>query len=208
MIFPDAFGSFVCSVSNNLSYPTLFCSWESPQPAFKLQATIVQAVRATSAAPTFFRGVNIVGQAGLSHSFIDGGIRANNPVKYVLDEARILSPASEIDYVLSLGTGALSAMRIGADFMFKGFRASNVSLVEAQARIATDCEAIAEEVGRSFSDTPGVYYRLSVDRGLQDVFLSEWDKVGDVSAHTLQYIRTAIVEKVDRLVEKLTTDTT
>jgi len=181
----------VCSVStDDLASPAFFRSWESANPAFKLQTTIIEAARATSAAPTFFQSIDIVGDAGYLQSFIDGGVRVNNPVRCVLNEARTFSPTSEIDYILSLGTGARSAIRIGAEYnIFKRLLLTRIRLARALIKITTNCDTIANEVSLEYANQPGVYYRLNVDRGLENVSLSEWTKMDDVWLRTVQYIQ-------------------
>ena len=198
--------SFVCSATAvNLSSPTLFRSWKSTKLASHLRTTIVEAARATSAAPTFFRSVEIVGDEGLPETFIDGGMLANNPVKFVLGQAEEIFPNSNIDYVLSLGTGEPSVIKINVhDSPFKRFLPTNIILVKALVEIATDCESTADEVERKFSDTPGVYYRLNVNRGLEEVSLSEWTKLTSVVAHTRAYLgKEDVHKKVINLVQKL-----
>src|SRR5258705_4764506 len=75
--------SFVCAVpAGHMAHPTLFRSWAaSKNPTF--DCTIVEAVRATSADPTLFKGIDI-GQQNLKVRYLDGGLRCNNPVRYVL----------------------------------------------------------------------------------------------------------------------------
>jgi len=59
------------------------------------------AVRASTAAPTFFTPVPWEG--GL---YCDGAITANNPSAIAVQEARTLYPGVPIELLLSLGTGA------------------------------------------------------------------------------------------------------
>lgn len=58
------------------------------------------AVRATTAAPTFFTPV--VWEGSL---FCDGGLVANNPTAIALQEAKLLYPGVPIECVVSIGTG-------------------------------------------------------------------------------------------------------
>lgn len=171
-----------------------------------LRTTIVEAARATSAAPNFFRSIDIVGDEGLAERFVDGGMLANNPVKFVLNQANELFPNSNIDCVLSLGTGRTSVIRINgnnSDSIFKRLLPTNI-ILKALVKIATDCESTADEVDHKFSDTPGVYYRLNVDRGLEDVSLSEWTKSKSVAVHTRKYLeKEEVHKKVLELVQKL-----
>lgn len=188
-----------------MSSPTFFRSWKSTRFANHLRTTIVEAARATSAAPTFFKSIDIVGDEGFPETFIDGGLLVNNPVKSVLEQAKELYPNSDIDYILSLGTGMPSVIKLNVDNnIFKRLLPSNIMLAKALIKIATDCESAADEVGNKFSATPGVYYRLNVDRGLEEVSLEEWKKLKDVRIHTLKYLeREDVHGRVVNLVEKL-----
>ena len=65
-----------------------------------MQCSVVQAARATTAAPTFFAPASI----GLN-KYIDGGIGYNNPAEQAILEARRIWPSRPIGCLVSLGTG-------------------------------------------------------------------------------------------------------
>lgn len=67
--------------------------------------TLVEAARATSAAPTYFPPLELELHEGQRTVLVDGGIVANNPTMIALDEARDLWPEATIGTVLSLGCG-------------------------------------------------------------------------------------------------------
>lgn len=73
----------------------------SPNMNFQLK----KVGRATSAAPTFFRPALIRDQERNPHSFVDGGIRYNNPSGLALDMAEEIYPGAPGYILLSLGTG-------------------------------------------------------------------------------------------------------
>lgn len=62
------------------------------------------AVRATSAAPTYFPPITVWHEGGIKE-YVDGGIMANNPVKEALDEARKCYPNATTINIISFGTG-------------------------------------------------------------------------------------------------------
>lgn len=62
--------------------------------------SIPDALRATSAAPTYFSPKLIGG-----NQFVDGGMLANNPTEIAIFEAHTLWPTRYINTVLSIGTG-------------------------------------------------------------------------------------------------------
>ena len=69
---------------------------------------IWEAARATSAAPTFFKRIEI----GREQPFIDGGMGRNNPSKVVLDEANTLFKARPVGCLVSIGTGHTGTISI------------------------------------------------------------------------------------------------
>ena len=83
-------------VWRNYNYPP---GQKSRYPgAFRVNT--VTAVRATTAAPTFFTPVQWEG--GL---YCDGALVANNPTAIALQEAKVLYPGVPIEMVVSIGTG-------------------------------------------------------------------------------------------------------
>jgi len=72
------------------------------------------ALRASTAAPTFFKPVMMAGEM-----YCDGGIVASNPAAVAIHEARALYPDIPIELVVSVGTGAFieqkQAPRVGWD---------------------------------------------------------------------------------------------
>ena len=77
---------------------------EDPQYDHRL----VDAARATSAAPTYFEPMQLPGAGGdtRTYALVDGGVYANNPAMCALVEARKLHPEATRFLVLSLGTGS------------------------------------------------------------------------------------------------------
>ena len=73
--------------------------------------SMVQAARATSAAPTYFSPVKLAADASdprSSYALIDGGVFANNPSMVAYAEARAVAPAEQDLTIVSLGTGELT----------------------------------------------------------------------------------------------------
>ena len=68
---------------------------------------LVDAARATSAAPTYFEPVRVRDAAGAaSYALIDGGVFALNPAMVAYAELAAAGRRDEIDLVVPLGTGA------------------------------------------------------------------------------------------------------
>jgi len=170
-------------LSENAKAPTLFRSWSNVDQD---RSTIVQAAWATTRASLFF---NVV--------------EHNNPVKYVVEEAKSLFPGRPISCVLSLGTGTAEVISLGQPDAFQNMLPQNLI---GLLKMADECEeqSSAMEMQLRQKDNPDIYFRLNVDEGLQNVSLAEWDALDDVSAHTLRYLEKPDVEqKVDRLVQIL-----
>jgi len=139
--------SFVCAKNaHNMNIPILFRSYESHE--IHPECKIWEAARATSAAPTFFKRIEI----GRAQPFIDGGVGRNNPSWAVLDEANTLFGARPIGCLVSIGAGQVEAISIRRPGFFQQIIPTDV--VVALKAIATDCEdthattfrAIAEDI--------------------------------------------------------------
>ena len=180
--------SFVIAMSAinlNAGEPRFFRTYKSS----KFQSPnckIWEAARATTAAPTFFKSIDIDGEP-----FVDGGLGRNNPIKQVLQEAEIIFPDQHLACIVSIGTGQAETISIPTPRWFQ--RAIPLHVVDAIRSICTDCEESAQDATRRFEHTPGVYFRFNVEQGLQKVRLEEWRRLNEVRAHTRQYIQMANV---------------
>ena len=197
-LFPDLFLSFVCAKNAhnmNANIPMLFRTYESHEthPGCK----IWEAARATSAAPTFFKRIEI----GRAQPFIDGGLGCNNPSWVVLDEANALFGARPIGCLVSIGTGQVETVDIRRPGFFQQIIPTDV--MDALKAIATDCEDTHEHMLRLFAHLPTTYFRLSVEQGMQGIKLSEWERLSKVEAHTAQYLRRKEVDEKLALLGKI-----
>ncbi|CCO33378.1 hypothetical protein BN14_07453 [Rhizoctonia solani AG-1 IB] len=70
--------------------------------------------------------------------------------------------------------------------------------------IAEDAEKVAEVMARRFSSANRVYYRLSVDQGMQSVDADRWDQRDEVAEHTRAYMRmSAVMQAIDKAAESI-----
>jgi len=180
-----------------MNIPMVFRSYESRevQPRCK----IWEAARATSAAPTFFKRIEI----GRAQPFVDGGIGRNNPSWVVLDEASTLFGARPIGCLVSVGTGQVEAVGIKRPGFFHQIAPTDV--VDALRAIATDCEDTHERMQRLFTQLPRTYFRLNVDQGMQRMKPSEWEILSRVEAHTAQYLRRNEIDEKMALLGRIIT---
>jgi predicted acylesterase/phospholipase RssA len=154
--------------------------------------TIWEAARATSAAPTFFKQI-MIGIPPMLEPFVDGGMGCNNPIKQVLKEAELVFPHQHIACVISIGTGHLTIPGLRTTSRFNNVIPLHV--VEALKKITTECEVTAEETEGRFTSVANVYFRFNVEQGMQNVTLTEWKRLPEVTSHTLHYLQQAKVDK-------------
>ena len=179
----------------NGKIPRLFRTYQAPKyPSPKCK--IWEAGRATSAWPLFFENISIDGEP-----YVDGGMGCNNPVQQVLQEAKLIFPHRHVACIVSIGTGHGRTISIPGSRPGWFQRTLPRQVVNAMREIATDCEGNAEAAARDFASTPGIYFRLNVDQGMQEVGIEQWEKLDMVRAHTGQYIRMAEVDlRLDNVV--------
>ncbi|RDW89126.1 hypothetical protein BP6252_01158 [Coleophoma cylindrospora] len=98
----------VCAVAAENSATVVLRSYTSTEALNNLPATICQAVRATSAATSFFEPVTI---GPYKRNFVDGALSANNPVDEIWNEAQNVWCTGDTELndmlkcVISIGTG-------------------------------------------------------------------------------------------------------
>ena len=190
--------SFVCAKNAhnmNANISMLFRTYESHET--HPECKIWEAARATSAAPTFFKRIEI----GRAQPFIDGGVGRNNPSWVVLDEANTLFGARPIGCLVSIGTGQVETVGIGKPGFLRQIIPTNV--IDVLRAIAIDCEDTHEQMSRLFTQLPSTYFRLNVEQGMQGIKLSEWEDLSKVEAHTTQYLRRKEVNEKLALLGKI-----
>jgi Patatin-like phospholipase len=165
----------------NANIPVLFRTYQSCET--HTGCKIWEAARATSAAPTFFKRIEI----GRGQPFIDGGLGRNNPSRVLLEEAKVLFGSRRIGCLVSFGTGQPETISIKKPGVFQQIIPKDV--IDVLKAIATDCEATHETMLRLFANTPDTYFRLNVEQGMQGIQLVEWEKGENVEAHTALYMR-------------------
>jgi patatin-like phospholipase/acyl hydrolase len=180
----------------NANISVLFRSYQSQET--HSGCTIWEAARATSAAPTFFKHIEI----GNKQPFIDGGLGCNNPSKLVLKEAQVVFPAQKIGCLVSIGTGQAEVISIRSSGLFQQIVPTDVN--DALKAISTDCEATHEDMLLLFANSPNIYFRINVEQGMQGIRLSEWGKMANVEAHTMQYLkRKEVGEKLTSMINAI-----
>ncbi|KAK3314374.1 acyl transferase/acyl hydrolase/lysophospholipase [Apodospora peruviana] len=177
--------AFVCAIPQQdvraRNGPRLFRTYNIRNNS-TFNCTIWEACRATSAAPTYFDPIDI-GDEGEQETFLDAGLGYNNPVEQVLEEARLVFPGRRIACVVSIGTGLARVIKFPSSP-----KTSPLKLVEALKKMATESDTTAERVQKRFRNIKDTYSRFSVDRGLEDIELEEWENLGKVRTYTTGYL--------------------
>ena len=173
---------FVTYTHSNITQLTIFHSYANPTKIRRKvfdQCTILQACRATSAAPNFFPPI-LIGDQG--QEFLDGGIKSNNPVDIILSEAKDLWPTRADDAVLiSLGTGNAPLSAFGNNAQ---------QIVDKLKEIVTETEDTAKtflEGSGTVMALNGCYYRFTVPN-LGQIGLEEWKAKGKIISLTEKYV--------------------
>ena len=124
-----------------------------------------------------------IGRLGMAEEFIDGGLRANNPIEKVLDQAhQLFHPSDQISCILSIGTGKLERANYEPGYIPR-------TLIDTLVKVSTDCEATHQKIERLFGSIDDLYFRFNVEQGLQGVALDDWNRLGEVNTLTLNYLK-------------------
>ena len=160
----------------NAAIPEMFRSYDTrEEPAS--QCFIWEAARATSATPGLFKPMEI-GSGAMRQRYIGGGLCHNNPTTLVVEEAKHLYPSRPVVLVTSLGSGHPDLIQV-----------TGSASLGTLKKIATDCERTHEDNVRRFRVLPGTYFRFNVQQGLQGLEQHQWEKSGEVVAHTNAYLK-------------------
>lgn len=179
--------------------PILFRSYPAPCSESELQetvdgATIWQAIRATTAAPTFFGPIVIRGVGFLDAA--TGGF--NDPGLVVQSQAEKIWPDRKIEVFLSLGTGKRNQ---------RGLVHTNIlwwclDLARAIKTILTSSEVITHLIEKSLGQD--VFFHFNVDDGLGDNKISNWRMLGKFESLTNKYLDNGErIRSIKSLVQKI-----
>lgn len=153
--------------------PRLFTTYDT-STGFS-ECTIWQVARATSAATTFFKPIQL-GRDRIT--FMDAAFGYNNPCEVLIKEAKKQFPDHEQMRILSIGTGLKGVVTVGKTI---------ISVLKALKDMATTSKDVASRLDGMFGDDRE-YCRLDVDQGLEHVALHDWEASSRISSHTLNYL--------------------
>jgi hypothetical protein len=178
-------GFVLTSLKNALGLPRILSTYDPNDRTTR----IWEALRATSAAPTFFEEM----QFGTPKvTYLDGGVGFNNPCAEVDYAAKALWEGRSIGVIVSVGTGLQSIPSVQKIASWLPFGlGTDISLASALAGMATSTARVDNELKRMYNNSDTKYYRFDVDRGLANISLEQWMKEDEMAALTEQYMRDA-----------------
>ncbi|KAH8814675.1 hypothetical protein DL96DRAFT_420319 [Flagelloscypha sp. PMI_526] len=169
---------FVCAaLSDNLSSPRLLRNYNVRSNASP-DCKVWEAAAATCALVGIFRSITI-GPASAGERFVGGEVRWNNPTHELTVEVANIFTDRDIACIVSVGSGHPGVPSISEDDnnVFK--------------RISEDCEQVANDLSRRFSKVPDLYWRLSVEQGMQGVNPVDIQELTKILASTRSYLQTS-----------------
>jgi len=138
--------------------------------------TLIEAIRATWATPHLLSPIPL-GPDGRKEEAFSALLGFGMPMNEAIREAyRVFGGEARVSILLSLGSGHRGVVSIDD----KNTRA------EVGDRTAENYEVVAEDVQRRLGNL-GIYYRISVDHGLEGWRLY-YDRVGDIKSHVDAYL--------------------
>ncbi|EAQ92675.1 hypothetical protein CHGG_00910 [Chaetomium globosum CBS 148.51] len=180
------------------------------EPQWDRNITIWQAARATTAASSFFKPQKL-GDGPEAQTYIDAAIGANNPIKYLLDEAVLeFGTGRRLGCVVSIGTGTRHIELGRAITGLKNFVQAPgwyIHLIKALKSKATDAEEAHRQLQSRLVRFPGSYFRFNVPEAAEKVGLHHYEKMPELKSLTAGYLgERAISEQVQKIAEVLKTD--
>lgn len=197
--------AFVCAMpKQNQGVPRRIRSYNSGDDWDK-NITVVQAARATSAAPTFFKPLVIENEGGVKEELIDAAMGVNNPAAEVLDEAGMqFDNSCKLGCFLSLGTGTRPKNMESTDAIGR-----LLDIGKLLKEVTTDSEAKREEMDRKFTDHESTYFRFSVPDAASKVKMEAYRDIPKLKAMTEEYLRGAEAKaNIEKIVDVLVNNRT
>ncbi|KAF2083634.1 FabD/lysophospholipase-like protein [Saccharata proteae CBS 121410] len=173
----------ISTLKNALGLPRILSTYDPNDRHTK----IWEALRATSAAPTFFEEMTF-GVPRLT--YLDGGIGYNNPCAEVDYAARSIWEGRQVGIIVSVGTGlqTIPSVKLIASWLPFGL-GNDIAIAAALASMATGTARVDNEMQRMYHGSDTRYYRFDVDGGLANVSLEQWMKEDEMASLTEQYMQ-------------------
>jgi hypothetical protein len=141
--------------------------------------TVIDAALASCSAQPDFAPVSS-GSGYKKKVYVATGLGANNPVSDVITEAHeLFGGDSSVAFILSLGTGHPGTIPIPPD--------GNADIHKLMRDLMNDCEQRAQEIERRLGRV-GIYFRLSVQQGMQNIHGGQATDPSWISSQTDAYL--------------------
>lgn len=156
----------------------------------------MDAVLATCASQPEFLPV-VVGSGFRKQEYVSPGLGASNPIRHVLTEAQThFEGDPSITLLLSLGSGHPGIISLprggGIDDLYR-----------MNQKLAVDCEEKAREIQEQI-DQEGLYFRFSVDQGMQSDLGADVDELGWITSQTDAYLANLdTIKKIEDCVKNM-----
>ncbi|KAF2147300.1 uncharacterized protein K452DRAFT_293746 [Aplosporella prunicola CBS 121167] len=173
----------VSALKNALGLPHILATYDPNDRTTR----IWEALRATSAAPTFFEEMTF----GTPHvTYLDGGMGYNNPCSEVDYAAKSIWEGRTIGMIASIGTGIQTIPSVKKIALWLPFGlGTDISLASALASMAMSTARVDNEMQRTYYGKDTRYFRFDVDGGLENISLEQWMKEDEMATLTNQYMR-------------------
>jgi hypothetical protein len=141
--------------------------------------TVIDAVLASCSAQPDFAPISS-GSGYKKKVYVAAGLGANNPISDVITEAHeLFGGDSSVAFLLSIGTGHPGTIPVPPD--------SDIDIHKLMRDMMNDCEQRAQEVERRLGRV-GVYFRFSVQQGMQNMHGSQATDPSWISSQTESYL--------------------
>jgi hypothetical protein len=141
--------------------------------------TVVDAALASCSAQPDFAPVSS-GSGYKKKVYVAAGLGASNPVSDVITEAHeLFGGDSSVAFLLSIGAGHPGTIPVPPD--------SEVDIHKLLRDMMNDCEQRAQEVERRLGRV-GIYFRFSVQQGMQDIHGGQVTDPSWISSQTEAYL--------------------
>jgi hypothetical protein len=136
-----------------------------------------------------------IGPKRREQTFTSASIGFNNPTRELIKEAeRQFGSDMRVSTILSIGSGRPALLA------FDGPKPASNELLKG---IVMDCERVARELSTQLFNVD-TYLRLTVDRGMENTEMSDWEGLGSIEGHTATYLEIpAVTKAIDSSLQRL-----
>jgi predicted acylesterase/phospholipase RssA len=202
----------VATIVRAASNAVLMQTYDNFPSSEAFDCTIWQAARAKSAAPTFFKPIEIE-----RVQYADGGVGHNNPAELAIHEAHKIWPGRPISCLVSIGTGIEDAIQLGDGTEGgKGWKRALLGTISPStefgievAEWCLDLLTSSERTNRDLkfrADRLGIqnhYFRFNVPQGMSKIGLEDWKRSNDMIALAKSYMLYDVVTEKETVAKYL-----